>query len=521
VRVLLWHGWVLGGSGSNVYTARVAEAYRRDGHDVTLVCQEPHPERFPWIDEWGAADGTGVQVETARATSEAAGRCTMIRPRIGPLLPVFLVDEYEGVPTVKRFVDCSDDELGSYLRANVEALRAVAEWRHPDVVIAGHALPGPVVARRALGDGFVVTVHGSDLEYAVREQLRCRDLAGEGLGGARAVTGASEDVLRRCEELVPESMGRTVVVAPGVDAEGFRPRPRGEALEAAAALVEAAPERRAGRPVRADDAARAALEARDAAALDHLAGTYDQTVPDPEAPVRLRELGQFEGPLVGYLGKFILQKGVHHLLAALALLPRRRPLTLPRDRGPRAMLIGFGLGREWLAALTGALDRGDVAAVRWWEEATGEGLDLTDDDVAGPSGLASTVVFTGQLDHRFAPFAAAALDVLVVPSIMLESFGMVAIEGAAAGALPLVARHSGLAEIASALESHVGRPGMFSFEPGDGAPRRIAEGIDRLVGLPPDELQALRAAVAAFARREWTWDRTAQLLLLAGGAAGS
>src|SRR5262245_2321208 len=40
VNVLLWHGWVLEGSGSNVATARLAEVYRRQGHDVTVVCQE-------------------------------------------------------------------------------------------------------------------------------------------------------------------------------------------------------------------------------------------------------------------------------------------------------------------------------------------------------------------------------------------------------------------------------------------------------------------------------------------------
>ena len=32
--MLLWHGWVLEGAGSNVYTARIAEVYRREGHDV-------------------------------------------------------------------------------------------------------------------------------------------------------------------------------------------------------------------------------------------------------------------------------------------------------------------------------------------------------------------------------------------------------------------------------------------------------------------------------------------------------
>ena len=94
------------------------------------------------------------------------------------------------------------------------------------------------------------------------------------------------------------------------------------------------------------------------------------------------------------------------------------------------------------------------------------------------------MTFTGLLDHRYAPGVLAAMDVQVVPSILEEAFGMVAAEGAAAGALPLVARHSGLAEVAAAFETDVGRPGLFSFEPGEGAVGRLAQGIDRLLSLP-------------------------------------
>jgi glycosyltransferase involved in cell wall biosynthesis len=504
VNLLLWHGWVLEGAGSNVYTSRIAEVYRRQGHDVTLVCQEPHPERFPWIDAWGHVSGAGVEVERRRPPGGAAGRCTVLRPRIGSLLPVFVIDEYEGFAQVKRFVDCTDEEMDAYLSSNVEALRAVAAWRRPDVVIAGHALPGPVVVRRALGDGFVAKIHGSDLEYAVREQIRCRDLAGEGLSGARVVAGASMDVLRRCEELVPESTGRTLVIPPGIDAKAFRTRAHSDALREAAALVQAEPARQAGRSAELDDAVRTATEAGDAAALNDLARSYDQTVPDPDAPDRLRELAGLEGRLVGYLGKFIPQKGVHHLIAALALLG---------EHTPRGLLIGFGLWREWLASLVGALDRGDVRAVRWWEDATGEHLSIDDAAIENARGLASRVTFVGRLDHRFAPTAVAALDVLVVPSVLAEAFAMVTVEGAADGALPLVARHSGLAEIASILETKVKRPGMFSFEPGVGAPRRIAEAVDRLISIPADERRELRETIAAFAGREWTWDRTAERLL--------
>jgi len=86
-------------------------------------------------------------------------------------------------------------------------------------------------------------------------------------------------------------------------------------------------------------------------------------------------------------------------------------------------------------------------------------------------------------------------------------------QGAAAGALPLVARHSGLAEVAGALESEVDRPGLFSFEPGDGAVPRIAAGIDRLLSIDADERARLAGAVSAFVGREWTWRRAAADLL--------
>ena len=52
----------------------MARAWARLGHDVRVLCQEPHPERF--------ALGPNVRV---------------VRPRVGPLLPTFVLDRYEGI----------------------------------------------------------------------------------------------------------------------------------------------------------------------------------------------------------------------------------------------------------------------------------------------------------------------------------------------------------------------------------------------------------------------------------------
>lgn len=503
MRVLLWHGWLLSGSGSNVYTARVAEVLRREGHEVVLMCQEREPDRLAFVDGWGDVGVDGVSDVRDTGAPPAAGRCILLRPRIGTLLPVFVLDEYEGF-TVKRFVDLTDEELEGYLARNVAALAAVTEAAPPDAVVAGHAVPGGPVAGRALGPGrYSVKVHGSDVEYAMRVDRRYVRLAREGLDGATAVLGTGTDVLRRLAELVPGLDGRLRVVPPGVDVTRFRPRPRGEALGRAAALLEADPATARGRPEGRDDEVRRLLGRRDGAGLDALAASYDQDVPDPGAPARLRRLARTRRPLAGYLGKLIPQKGVERLIEALALVPEADGLV-----------VGFGSFRERLAALVVALDRGDAGAHGW----LGEGemrLELGPPEVAAARSLAARVAFTGRLDHRYAPLALAALDVLVVPSILAEAFGMVAAEGAAAGALPLVARHSGLAEVAGALEGALGRPGLLSFEPGPGATRALADGLRRLLSLPAAERLALRTAVSEFVSSRWTWERTAAGILAA------
>ena len=507
MRILLWHGWLLEGSGSNVATARVAERFRASGHDVLLVCQERHPERYPWIDAFGSVDRGGPSELTERSVSAAAGRCVLLRPRIGATLPVFVVDRYEGFDRVRRFIDLSDDELGSYLRANVDALRVAAEWHRTDITFTGHAVPGAAIGRRALGPrSYVAKIHGSDLEYAVRIQDRYRELAREGLGSARAVVGPTADVLARCAALVPGIEGLLRTVPPGVEVSAFRPRPRTEALREAADLLDADLDTARGRPTSIDAEVERALDARDADALDALAETYDQAVPEPDAARRLRRLEATRGPIVGYLGKLIPQKGVELMLQA--------------HRGARhaahALVVGFGSYREWLAALGTALARGDDAALDWLRDVRSMPVETVSEP--HPDAGERDLTFTGRLDHRYAPEALAAMDVMVTPSILPEAFGMVAAEGAAAGALPLVARHSGLGEVGAALEGAIGRPGLLTFEPGPGAVVRLAAGLDRVLQLPIGERNELRSAVSAFVGRAWTWDRTAAGLLAAIGS---
>ncbi len=504
-RILLWHGWLLEGTGSNVYTAKVAEMWRSQGHEVVVVCQERRVARLDFVDALAhARPGKMSRIGTLRPGA-TKGRVIVVRPEIGDVLPVFVYDEYEGFE-VKRFVDLEDRELDRYLDVNVRSLEAIVQALPPDAVIAGHVVPGPVIARRALGEGaFVAKVHGSDLEYAVRLQDRYARLAREGLKDATAVVGASRDVLARTAEVVPLPADRFRVIPPGVDVDRWRPRARSEAFEDAGRRLAADTETVRGRRSDVDRPVGEHLRDRDGAALDALARTYDQGVPDPYAAERLGTLGRSEGPVIGYLGKLIPEKGVERFIESVALL------------GPdvHGLIVGFGLFREWLAALVLALDAGDEDAYRWLADASPMQLELEPAEVRGAAGLADRVTFTGRLDHRYAPEAVAGLDALVVPSTLDEAFGMVAAEGAAAGALPVVARHSSLAEVAEALEGAIGRPGGLSFEPGPGATRRLVERLASLLAEPASERRALAERARAHVAGEWTWERTADKLLAA------
>jgi len=109
MRILLWHGYLLGGTGSNVYTRALAREWSRAGHEVVVFSQEPSPEQY---------DLGGAQ---------------SVRPDIGRLLPVFVLDHYEGFDA-RRLPDLSAAEREQYVAANAAVLR---EHLPADLVCSG------------------------------------------------------------------------------------------------------------------------------------------------------------------------------------------------------------------------------------------------------------------------------------------------------------------------------------------------------------------------------------------------
>ena len=123
------------------------------------------------------------------------------------------------------------------------------------------------------------------------------------------------------------------------------------------------------------------------------------------------------------------------------------------------------------------------------------------------------VLFTGALEHRHLVHLLPLCDVEVVPSIFPEAFGMVAAEAAAAGVPPLVARHSGLAEVAAGLEERYPpeHRHLAAFESGNAV--ELADKLRELLALPGKERQELGRLARETAVERWSWAGVARRLL--------
>ena len=80
MRLLLWHGYLLHGTGSNVYTRGLAREWSRSGHDVVVFTQEREPERAEGAESRAAA--VRRHPEVTRSTSPSAHSAPRQRPTV-------------------------------------------------------------------------------------------------------------------------------------------------------------------------------------------------------------------------------------------------------------------------------------------------------------------------------------------------------------------------------------------------------------------------------------------------------
>lgn len=486
MQILVTHGYLLTGTGSNLYVNNLVRELCKAGHDVYLVCQDYHPEAIDYVSEvYGFRKRNTELIKHHRKETPYPGACRVFRPDLEQFLPVYVFDHYPGF-TVKEFPACAEAEIQNYITLNRQALTTILSTFPIDLIQTNHTIMFPfIVAQVTEAHHYphVITIHGSALNFSVKKDPRLIPYARAGFEAAQAII---VDSLHAQEELhaflqahaMTHLVANVHLIPAGVDIENF------EVLQDTKRSHMTAFAERMQPIVQQSQGRSAALTARmferlatSSAEVEQCLRTvqagYDYRHVDQDVIEKLQAIDWDRHRVVLYIGKYLWTKGLHLLLLAAPLILQRYPRTT-------FLLVGFGPFREVaeyivhcliekrLDLLEQVFDASDTSGPEDHPgslpllleslQAHGAAIQAALDTTAPL--LKDAIVFTGIIDHANLKYLLPCADVLVAPSVFPEAFGMVAVEALACGVLPIVTYQSAFKEIADIVEPVVAAYGL-------------------------------------------------------------
>lgn len=539
--ICILHGYLLEGSGSNLWTRSIVESLCRQGETVHLMAQENHPERYDFISEarFYRPDGT-VETRFRRAPS-TSGCCILHQPDLGDTLPVYVWDRYEEFPRVVPLVDLPDEEVEEYVQRNTRALLRIVQEHGITAIHANHAVLMSVVAQRvkaATGVPFSIMPHGSALEFAVKRQKRYHAMAVSAFTDASLVFVHGDEMRQRVRTIlgdVPGLEDKFMDLHLGVDTSQFQPVPRSGRREMAARMAAVLADTPRGRKPGHSEPMLARLrgymghdELRELLADEP---AYDGKAPDADVEARLDAIHWESDPTLLFVGRLISTKGIQGVVAALPLILRERPEM-------RLIIVGHGPLRRPLEALLWALEHGERELVQtivaWGRDLEGApegesaGAELTQvarflEQVEARGELDAyyqaardhvrpdRVVFTGYLTHRELRFLFPCCDAAVFPSVVKEAGPLVFLEALAAGSFPLGTYFAGMKASIDAVADSLpaGDGDTMKLDP---ATERTVADIVRRVPAALDMGEKHKETLYRVARERFDWTSVARTL---------
>jgi glycosyltransferase involved in cell wall biosynthesis len=534
VKFGLYHGYELSGSGSNEYTRYLVRTLAQLGHEVVLICADPHPEDYDFV-------ARGVAYDTAGNASVIFHRETNLAPvslhRLPrtSVYPVYITDKQrEG--NVKAFPDLTDDELAEYHRAMVNVVRAVLSSERPQVLHTNHVVYQPVVAAEVcpeLGIPFYVVPHGSAIEYTVQVDDRFKVLAKKGLDAASDLFWIAREVRDRVYALYPDIRpaleAKSHMVGVGTDTSLFKPLTDGQRPEALRTLKTKHAELRAKheRPGKTE-ALRSELKRRlatgDVQATRAFWDAYNHKLPDDDL-ARILDKIPLNHYWLFFVGAMTYGKGIQSLIAAMPGIVSRQPDT-------QLILVGAGTYREVLEALAFSLESQDE---RLFGQIVDQGQDLERQKMSGPledvqayakiaanrrllfeygPKAAAQIHFLGRLDHPLLKHIFPCCQIAAFPSVIKEASPLVFAEALSNSVLPTGAYHSGLRDGLDDLRPHLPEAVWQRMKLGDGSETRIQTIVDNLSFLLGELAEHdIRSDLRRLAEARYDWNSIAKTLV--------
>jgi glycosyltransferase involved in cell wall biosynthesis len=468
--ICILHGYLLEGSGSNLWTRSIIQSLCRDGETVHLLCQENHPELYDFIAtvHYYHPDGshqTGLQRDVPYT-----GRCIMHKPYIGDTLPVYVWDQYEEFSDVQPMINLSDETIENYLNNNIEVLKRVVKENKVGVLHANHAVLMSVVARRVseeLSIPFAIMPHGSAIEYAVKKDPRFFSYALEAFTKANRIYVIGKELRQRVNTLFPDikkSEDKISDLHLGVDTSLFQPISRKDRSNNIELLCKKIISVSRSKTVAMSNRLQEGLfsEINQSQLMDLIKenADYNPKQTDHDLESRLRSINWQDDQILLFVGRLITSKGIHSIIAAL-------PSILEKYPRARLIVVGHGPLREPLEALLWALENGAgdlvLNIINWGSrlEGSGEGplkeiqyyfAKLKKEgqleayfESAQKYLSRKSVIFTGYLTHQELRYLFPACDVALFPSVVAEAGPLVFLEAMASGCFPVGTYFAGMA----------------------------------------------------------------------------
>jgi glycosyltransferase involved in cell wall biosynthesis len=522
MRIGILHGWLLSGSGSNVYVQNVAKSLYKLGHEVHVYCQDHEADKLPFVSRI-LIHTPDAEVEETKLRSDGI---TVHIPDIGSTLPVFVWDNYPAFESVVEFPKLSFGNLQNYLMSNVKTIAAGVQDYHLDILHANHAIMMPSIARdvsERTGIPYVVALHGSALAYSVKEDPTLFDYAVKGLDGANAILVGNQyfksEVLDLFQKRCAGLSGKIIEVPLGVNTDLFKPIKEEHRLESISSFLRAGEGHFKGRT--AEQSHELRLEAYKWIAhgeipqsIFELAKQYPQKYADVDLPERISNV-DWSIPTIVFVGRLILGKGIQDLLLSYFEVVKKIKCQL--------LIIGNGPIREWLEAFFLFRKYAISTMFEPWLEVAQEIPDsermletskqwiMETKDTVNPSPEAK-VLFTGFLDHKLLRYILPCADIAIFPSIVPESFGLVVLESASSGVIPLVSDFSGLHDNALVFEQEIPELNegdlRFTINP----EKRIYSITDRLENFLTSSISHLKNPLRETCERKFSWNAVITLL---------
>ncbi|XP_013421312.1 uncharacterized protein LOC106181476 [Lingula anatina] len=533
--IIVVHGYLLSGTGSNIYSCNLAMQWKKQGHAITVFCQDPQAGTYEWVDEFFTSEASWPK------DPPAPGKVRVLVPDIAGLLPVYVYDEYEGY-TVKTIPNCTDEEIERHISMTSKAIRKAVDMWGCDKVLTNHALLSPVNAKRALegtGIPFDIKIHGSALIFVVDPHPQYKKYAIEAIKKCnRIIAGTRHTVSQVMGSFAQEKDDldlekKLVIVPPGMDPTVFSLCKSIDSNITAFLEVIGKHIAKEGNGRRAADIQFPKISNSSEnihQKLVDLGKSYNQRVVDADLPTRLPKFAADE-PVITYFGKFLNTKGVGEILLSFPAIVKAVPKA-------RLLLIGFGTFREHLEAMIHGLTTGDITLFKAAAHSKDEnGKTFLDSNIdidkyfrkLEPS-EASRIIVTGCLNHSELGLILPLASIGVVASKASEAFGMVAVEAMSAGVLPLCVYHSGLIDVLDQTkEKEPELEALMHLEVESGGDFGVAAGASFMEAFKPKVMKALAhlypatdegkkklsvsEKIRAVAEAIWSWDGICQRLV--------